>query len=42
LFPYRLLGVQLALPFALGGLIGWLVCRRAAQQELAAAAKRAK
>lgn len=42
LFPYRLLGVQLALPFVLGGLIGWLVCRRAAQQELAAAAKKAK
>ena len=42
LFPQRLMGLQLALPFVLGGLIGWLVCRRAARQELAATAKRSK
>lgn len=42
LLPYHLLGIQLALPFVLGGLIGWLVCRRAAEQEAAAALKRAR
>jgi len=33
LLPYDLLGVQLALPFALGGLIGWVILRRARSAE---------
>lgn len=33
LLPYRLLGVQLALPFVLGGLIGWVILRRARSAE---------
>jgi hypothetical protein len=28
LLPYEWLGVQLVLPFVLGGLIGWLIVRR--------------
>jgi len=42
LLPYRLMGVQLALPFALGAIIGILVVRRAEKWEAAQAAKRAK
>jgi hypothetical protein len=41
LLPYELLGVQLALPFLLGGLIGALVLRQALKLEKAEAAKRA-
>ena len=40
LLPYGLLGVQLALPFALGGLIGGIVLRRAIALEEQASAKR--
>jgi hypothetical protein len=39
LLPYRLLGVQLALPFILGGLIGALILRRAVKLEEAEAAR---
>jgi len=41
LLPYRLLGLQLALPFLLGGLIGALILRRSIKLEKAKAAKRA-
>jgi hypothetical protein len=41
LLPYRLLGLQLALPFILGGLIGALILRRSVKLEKAKAAKRA-
>ncbi len=41
LLPYRLLGLQLALPFILGGLIGALILRRSIKLEKAKAAKRA-
>ena len=41
LLPYRLLGLQLALPFVLGGLIGVLIVRQAVRVEEAQAAKRA-
>jgi len=41
LLPYRLLGLQLALPFILGGLIGALILRRAVKLEEAEAARRA-
>jgi len=41
LLPYRLLGLQLALPFILGGLIGALILRQAITVEKAQAAKRA-
>jgi hypothetical protein len=41
LLPYRLLGLQLALPFILGGLIGALILRRSITLEKAKAAKRA-
>jgi hypothetical protein len=41
LLPYRLLGLQLALPFILGGSIGALILRAAIKHERAAAAKRA-
>ena len=39
LLPYRLLGLQLALPFILGGLIGALILRRSIKLEKAQAAK---
>jgi len=39
LLPYRLLGLQLALPFILGGLIGALILRRSIKLEKAKAAK---
>jgi hypothetical protein len=39
LLPYRLLAVQLALPFILGGLIGALILRRAVKLEEAEAAR---
>jgi hypothetical protein len=39
LLPYRLLGLQLALPFILGGLIGALILRRSITLEKAKAAK---
>ena len=39
LLPYRLLGLQLALPFILGGLIGALILRRSIRLEKAKAAK---
>jgi hypothetical protein len=39
LLPYRLLGLQLALPFILGGLIGALILRRAVKLEEAEAAR---
>jgi hypothetical protein len=41
LLPYRLLGVQLALPFVIGGVIGVLIVRKAIAWEEAQAAKRA-
>ena len=41
LLPYELLGLQLALPFLLGGIIGALVLRRAIKAEGAKAARRA-
>jgi hypothetical protein len=41
LLPYRLLGLQLALPFILGGLIGALILRRSIKLEKAKAAKAA-
>jgi len=41
LLPYRLLGLQLALPFILGALIGALILRRSIKLEKAKAAKRA-
>jgi hypothetical protein len=41
LLPYRLLGVQLALPFVLGGLIGAIILWRADRLEHALAARRA-
>jgi hypothetical protein len=41
LLPFRLLGLQLALPFILGGLIAFLVLRSAAKIEAAKAARRA-
>jgi hypothetical protein len=40
LLPYELLGVQLALPFALGGLIGGIVLRQAIALEGQASARR--
>jgi hypothetical protein len=40
LLPYRLLGLQLALPFVLGGVIGALILRRAIKVEKIQAAKR--
>ena len=40
LLPYRLMGLQLVLPFLLGGLIGAAVLGRAVRREAAAAAKR--
>ena len=33
LLPYELLGIQLALPFLVGGLIGWVILRRAKRLE---------
>ena len=42
LLPYRLLWLQLLLPFVLGGLIGALVVRSAMKQEAAKIARRAK
>jgi hypothetical protein len=39
LLPYRLMGLQLALPFILGGLIGALILRRSIKLEKAKAAK---
>lgn len=41
LFQYNLMGVQLALPFVLGGIIGALILWRAIKLERAEAAKRA-
>ena len=41
LLPYSLMGVQLALPFVLGGIIGWLIVTRARRLEEAEAARRA-
>ena len=41
LLPYRLLGLQLALPFVLGGAIGALILRQAIRVEKIEAAKRA-
>ena len=41
LLPYRLLGLQLALPFVLGGAIGALILRQAIRLEKIEAAKRA-
>jgi len=41
LLPYRLLGLQLALPFVLGGAIGALILRQAIRLEKIQAAKRA-
>jgi hypothetical protein len=41
LLPYRLMGLQLALPFVIGGVIAALVLRRASRLEQAEAAKRA-
>jgi hypothetical protein len=41
LLPYRLMGLQLALPFILGGLIGALILRRSIKLEKAKAAKAA-
>jgi hypothetical protein len=41
LLPYKLLGLQLALPFVFGGLIGALVVRQSIKLEKAEAAKRA-
>ena len=40
LLPYELLAVQLAMPFVLGGLIGWAVIRRAREVEAASSARR--
>lgn len=41
LLPYRLLGLQLALPFIIGGIIGTIILRQAMKLEKAQAAKRA-
>ena len=41
LLPYRLLWLQLLLPFLLGGIVGTLVLRAALREERAKAAKRA-
>jgi len=41
LLPYELLGLQLALPFILGGIIGAVILRRAVKLEQVEAAKRA-
>jgi hypothetical protein len=41
LLPYELLGLQLALPFILGGVIGAVILRRAIKLEQVGAAKRA-
>lgn len=41
LLPYELLGLQLALPFILGGVIGALILRQSIKLEQAEAAKRA-
>ena len=41
LLPYRLLGLQLALPFILGGLIGGLILNQSIKREKAEAARRA-
>lgn len=40
LLPYELLAVQLALPFVLGGSIGWAVVRRSREVEAANSARR--
>ena len=40
LLPYELLAVQLALPFVLGGVIGWAVLRRAGEIEARGSARR--
>ena len=40
LLPYKLMGLQLALPFLLGGLIGLLVLRRVVREERDKSAKR--
>jgi len=42
LLPYRLMGLQIALPFVLGAIIGVLVVRRAEAWESEQAAKRAR
>ena len=41
LLPYEWMGLQLALPFLLGGVIGALILRRCIRQEQAQAAKKA-
>jgi hypothetical protein len=41
LLPYEYLGLQLALPFILGGIIGALILRQAIKLEKAEAAKKA-
>jgi hypothetical protein len=40
LLPYELMWLQLALPFLLGGVIGWLILRRFVREERGEAAKR--
>jgi hypothetical protein len=41
LLPYELMGVQLALPFVIGGIIGAVILRRAARLERETAARKA-
>jgi len=42
LLPYSLMGVQLALPFLIGGGIGWWIVRNAQRWQVAQDAKRAR
>ena len=35
LFPYRLMGIQIVLPFLLGGIIAWLILRQVVEREKA-------